>query len=178
MADEAKLLRRLQNSTPGALERLIQLYTPYLSTVIYRAGGGALPQEDQEELMADVFIALWRNAAVLDPVRGSVRAYLAAAARNGVYKRLQGRSANLPLEELAEHGLEPAWEDPDTLSLWDAVARLGEEDCEIFVRFYRYGQSLPEISAAMGMKLSTVKTRLSRGREKLKTMLSDAEDPL
>jgi RNA polymerase sigma-70 factor (ECF subfamily) len=175
MVDEAKLLRRLRDGAPGALERAIQLYTPYLSAVIFRAGGGGLPPEDQEELLADVFTALWRNAAQLDPEKGSVRVYLAAAARNGVYKRLRDRRETVSLEALAESGAEPAAADPDRLSLWDAVAGLGEEDCELFVRFYRYGQSLREIAAATGLKLSAVKSRLSRGRQKLKQILSDAE---
>ena len=176
MTEEARLLLRLRRGEPGALERAIQLYTPYLSTVIWTAGGGFLPKEDQEELLADVFTALWRNAETLDPERGSVRAYLAAAARNGVYRRLRDRRDCASLEELAESGAEPGREDPDRLSLWDAVAGLGEEDCELFVRFYRYEQSLREIAAATGLKLSTVKTRLSRGKRKLKQILSDAEE--
>ena len=175
MDEEAKLLRRLKNGDGAALEAAIRLYTPYLSTVLWRAGGGGLAPEDQEELLSDVFLALWQNAARLDPDRGSVRAYLAATARHGVSRLLRTRRATISLEEQAEHGLEPAAEDPDRLGLWDAVAALGEENLELFVRYYRYGQSLREIAGAMGMKLSTVKTRLFRGKQKLKQSLTDAE---
>lgn len=175
MDEEAKLLRRLKNGDGAALEAVIGRYTPYLSAVLWRAGGGGLSPEDQEELLSDVFLALWQNAARLDPDRGGVRAYLAATARHGVYRRLRARRQDLSLEAQAETGAEPAAEDPDRLGLWDAVAMLGEEDLELFVRYYRYGQSLREIAGAMGMKLSTVKTRLFRGKQKLKQILTEAE---
>lgn len=175
MTDEKLLLRRLKGGDHDALANAIRLYTPYLSAVIYRAGGGVLSREDQEELTADAFVALWQAAERLDHEQGSVRAYLAAAARNAVYRRLRKLREDVSLENLSETGQEPGAPDPDRLSLWDAVASLGEEDLEIFVRFYRYGQSLLEISRAMGIKLSTVKTRLSRGKQKLKQILSDAE---
>ncbi len=173
--DEAKLIRQLRSGVPGALDRLIRLYTPYLSTVLYRSGGGRLTREDQEALMADAFVALWQNADTLDTDRGSVRAYLAAVVRNGVYKRARDRKETFSLREADGYGAGSAAEDADRLDLWDAVAQLGEEDHEIFLRFYRYDQSLRKIAAAMGMKVSTVKTRRSRGRAKLKTLLSEAE---
>ena len=175
MMDEKRLLLRLKSGDQDALAQAIRLYTPYLSAVIYRAGGGALSREDQEELAADSFVALWQAAARLDPKQGGVRVYLAVAAKNAVYRRLHKQREDVSLDDLSETWQEPVAPDPDRLSLWDAVASLGEENLEIFVRFYRYGQSLLEISRAMGIKLSTVKTRLSRGKQKLKQILSDAE---
>ena len=53
-------------------------------------------------------------------------------------------------------------------SLWRAVAALGETDCEIFVRYYKHGEKIKDISAAMNLNISTVKTRLARGKKKLK----------
>ena len=54
---------------------------------------------------------------------------------------------------------------------------------EIFLRHYYYGQKVSVIAEEMAMNLSTVKTHLRRGREKLQTVLTqdfeqegDAED--
>ena len=52
MADEKSLLLRLQRQDEAALRKAIELYTPYLNTVIYRAGGAALPREDIEEIVS------------------------------------------------------------------------------------------------------------------------------
>lgn len=60
-------------------------------------------------------------------------------------------------------------------AVWDAVMSLGEPDSEIFIRFYKYGERIRDISRATGINMSTVKTKLSRGKDKLKRILSDAE---
>lgn len=52
-----------------------------------------------------------------------------------------------------------------------AVDRLGDPEREIFLRYYYYAQTVQEIGAVMDMKESTVKTKLRRGRMRLKTLL-------
>ena len=52
-----------------------------------------------------------------------------------------------------------------------AVEEMGEPEREIFLRYYYYAQSVREISQEMRMNESTVKTRLRRGRMRLKTTL-------
>ena len=50
-------------------------------------------------------------------------------------------------------------------------------DREIFLRFYFYCQKISQIAAAMELKENTVKSRLSRGREKLKASLLEEDAP-
>ena len=176
MTGDMKLLCALKAREEQALEQAIRTYTPYLSTVIYRAAGNSLTKEDTEEIVSDVFLSLWRNADRIDLQKGTLRSYLAGATRNQICKHLRSKKPEVSLEELGTDALEAIPESsPDSL-LWDAVAELGEEDAEIFVRFYRYGESLKEIARAMDIKLPTIKTRLSRGKKKLKQILADAED--
>ena len=63
-------------------------------------------------------------------------------------------------------------------TLWRYVMELGEPDSEIFVRYYKYNEKLKDIAKITGIKLSTVKTRLSRGRQKLKKKLQISEESL
>ncbi len=172
MADEAKLLAQIKKREERAIDRAVRLYTPYLSTVLYNMAPG-LSKEDTEEIVSDVFFALWKNAEYIDLNKGTVRSYIAAAARNFALKRLKKKRDSVSLDE-AEI---PAGE-PDSLSamtVWDAVMSLGEPDSEIFTRFYKYGERIRDISRATGINMSTVKTKLSRGKDKLKRILSDAE---
>ena len=53
----------------------------------------------------------------------------------------------------------------------EAVLAMPYPDREIFLRHYYYGQKLEAIAQEMDMNLSTVKTRLRRGREKLRSVL-------
>ena len=48
---------------------------------------------------------------------------------------------------------------------------LPEKDRQIFLRHYYYGQTVADISREMKMPESTVKSRLRRGREKMKEYL-------
>ena len=176
MPDEKKLLLGLQKHDEAALKTVIERYTPYLNTVIYRASGAALSREDMEEIVSDVFVSLWRNAERLDPGKETLRPYMAAAARNQAYKRLGALRDAVPLEELNPSEEPRAADGPaEERLLWDCVKELGEPDFELFVRYYKYGETLRQISSATGLKLSTVKTRLSRGKKKLKQILEHAE---
>ena len=62
MTDEAELLQRLRNREKNSIDEAIRIYTPYLSTVLYHMAGNSLPKEDIEEIVADVFVILWKNA--------------------------------------------------------------------------------------------------------------------
>ena len=172
--NEERALRALARGDEQALETLIERYTPYVSTIVYNIIGQKMSATDVEEVTADVFIALWRAAASIRP--GSLKAYLAALARNMAVKRLRSARIELELEEdlLAadEEGPERILESREAVrTVRTAVEELGEPDREIFLRHYYYGQQLVRIAEEMSMNLSTVKTRLRRGRGKLKDRL-------
>lgn len=60
MAYETKLLERLKKREPNSIDEAVEVYTPYLSTVLYNMAGNSLPKEDIEEIVSDVFVALWK----------------------------------------------------------------------------------------------------------------------
>lgn len=92
MTDEAELLQRLRNREKNSIDEAIRIYTPYLSTVLYHMAGNSLPKEDIEEIVADVFIVLWKNAGRIDLQKGTLRSYLAAVARNFALKRINRKT--------------------------------------------------------------------------------------
>ena len=51
-----------------------------------------------------------------------------------------------------------------------------EPDNEIMIRYYYNGEKIREISKAMDINISTVKTKLKRSRERLKEMLHERRD--
>ena len=66
MVDESKLLVQLQKRQKNSINHAIEVYTPYLSTVLYNMVGNGLPKEDIEEIVSDVFVMLWKNAEYID----------------------------------------------------------------------------------------------------------------
>ena len=55
----------------------------------------------------------------------------------------------------------------------EAVDSLGEPDREIFQRYYFLYQKTEDISEALGLKDATVRTKLARGRKRLKEYLAE-----
>lgn len=179
MADEEKLLKRLKNGEKHAIDDAIEIFAPYISTVLYNMCGNNLSKEDAEEILSDVFITLWRKAESIDLQKGTLRAYLAAVVRNFALKKLSERVNTENLDDLELSDTKDFVDGSlNSQFLWSAVMSLGEPDSEIFVRYYKFGEKLREISKVMDLNLSTVKTKLSRGKQKLKHILIDAEEML
>ena len=179
MTDEEELLQRLRNREKNSIDEAIRIYTPYLSTVLYHMAGNSLPKEDIEEIVADVFVVLWENAERIDLQKGTLRSYLAAVARNFALKRINRKMDHTSLEDIElSDGKNFMEENFHNNYVWETVMSLGEPDSEIFVRRYKFDEKIKDISKAMGLNISTVKTRLSRGKRKLRKMLSDAEEKL
>lgn len=171
--DENTALKALRRREETALAWFIERYTPYVTTIIFRIlGGAALP--DVEEIASDVFLVLWQNAKSIRA--GKVKGYLSSTARNKAKERLRRTARELPLVEdvlaAADTDLEYDFERREQGRLVRrAMLKMECPDREIFLRHYYYFQPVSQIAEEMDMNLSTVKTRLRRGREKLKEEL-------
>lgn len=172
--DDRQALRALKKGDAAALGELMERYTPYVTATASAVLGPGAAAQDIEETAADAFIALWRNAGRIEPDK--LRPWLAAVTRNGARNRLRAGRPTLPLEddvvllectpmefEAERRALESA--------VRDAVLALEQPDREIFLRHYYFYESVAEIAARLGMNGSTVKSRLRRGREKLRRIL-------
>ncbi len=169
---EEQMVKSLRRGELSALEALMERYTPYVSSVVYRILRGR--RADGEELTADVFLAAWDNRDKLRP--GQVKGYLGAIARNRAFNLLRSNRESLPLEDdvllLAADGPDRELDRRETARVINrALSRLDKPQRELFVRHYYYGQTVGEAALAMGLNVSTAKTWLRRGRETLKTIL-------
>ena len=173
MREEA-IINKIRAGNPAGLEELMDRYLPYVSAVVWNILRNAMPVEDGEEIVSDVFLAAWNRPEALRP--GSVKAWLGAVARNRAFNLLRADREALPLEEdvllLETDGPDKELDKKETTRVVNqALARLDRPQRELFVRHYYYGQTVREAALAMGLNLSTAKTWLRRGRETLKTIL-------
>ena len=169
---EKQALRELRHGSEEALGWFIHQYTPYVTTVIHNIIGTYMDTADVEEVAADVFFALWENARQVHSPKG----YLGTVARNKAKNKLRELTDDLPLKDhilLADElDLEEQTEKKElAAAVKRAVLTMRQPDKEIFLRFYYYYQSLEDISTEMDLRLSTVKSKLRRGRIKLKQTL-------
>lgn len=170
---EATALKKLKDGSEEALVWFIEVYTPYVTTIIHNILGDYMDMSDVEEVAADVFYKLWEHAGTVHSPKG----FLGTVARNLAKNKCREIGFDLPLEEqiLVVDG-----ETPETRieqkelsrAVKRAVLEMPQPDREIFLRFYYYCQTMEAISADMGINLSTVKTKLRRGRIRLRGVLT------
>lgn len=174
--NEKAALRALRRGDEEALTWLIERYCAYVSTIVHNIIGAFMAQGDVEEVVSDVFLTLWTNADRVRP--GKLKAYLSGTARNKAREKTREMGRELPLEDdivvISDVDLErdiQAREQAEFVR--KAVLAMPQPDREIFLRHYYYCQSVSRISDETGINASTVKTKLRRGREKLREAIRE-----
>ena len=175
MTDRAAL-KAIKNGDENALSLLIERYAAYVGTVIFNIIGEGMSREDIEETTSDVFLTLWQNAE--KPSTGKLRAWLGAVARNKAKNKLRELKSDLPLEddyivEASESIQKNLIENEEREITYIAINNMEQKDKEIFLRHYYAIQPVKKISQELKMTEASVKTRLSRGREKLRKLLRE-----
>ena len=176
---DGRLLEGLRRRDPKALEQAIDRYSPYVAGVLRRVLGRLGTREDLEELASDVFVALWRSGETLRP-DSDLKLWLGVVARNRGLKHLRSLRLELPLEEavLPDREATLLWERREEAEqVRRAVLSLEPLDREIFLRHYFWRQTVDRIAQELEQNPSTVKSRLKRGREKLRAFLEKEEEP-
>ena len=174
MTSEERLLARLREGDEAALGEIIERYTPYVGAIVWNIVRESLGPEDAQELVSDVFCALWRNADKARPE--ALKGYLGSIARHRALNALRHTGRELPLEDDALAIPVPGPEDETArrelyAALRRAVDGLGEPDRSIFLRRYYLGQNSRVIAETLRLSQNTVTSKLRQGRERLRREL-------
>ena len=133
-----------------------------------------------EDLLSDVFLDVWRQAASFEG-RASVSTWLLAIAR---YKALSARRSRVHSEldeRIASTIADPADNPEAALQnknrrevLRDSLATLSPEHGEVIDLVYYHGKSVKEVAEIVGVGEATVKTRMFYARRKLASLVAVA----
>lgn len=176
MADETVALGRVRAGDSHAFAGLRRCLEKPVRRFVTRLVG---PCDGAEEIIQDVFVALWRNRHRLDaPER--LRPFVFRVARNLAYDflRRRGRRPALPLEgpSLLLPALGPT-PDEALQGLWlraeidAAVARLPEPQRAALILQVEEDLSVDQIAEALSTEPGTVKSRLHYARRRLVRLL-------
>jgi RNA polymerase sigma-70 factor, ECF subfamily len=131
-----------------------------------------------EDLLSDVFLDVWRQAASFEG-RASVSTWLLAIAR---YKALSARRARVDTEldeRITSTVADPADSPEAALQekrrrelLRKALAKLSPEHSEVIDLVYYHGKSVKEAAEIVGVGEATVKTRMFYARRKLASLVA------
>jgi len=144
-------------------------------------------EADAEDLLQDVFLQIWNQAASYTPLRGQPLGWIVTLTRRRSIDRLRRRDAySRAGERLAERveGQSDSWthvhEDAARREMSEhlqrALAILPEAQRNAIHLAYHRQMSQREIAAHTGIPLGTIKTRLELGLRKLAEFLHGFED--
>ncbi|MFN8514805.1 MAG: sigma-70 family RNA polymerase sigma factor [Chloroflexia bacterium] len=184
--DEALILEA-QRGSLDAFNRLVRRHERAVYNVALRLVGTAMAAE---EVTQDTFM---RAYGALERFRGGdFRPWLLRIATNRAYdelrrrKRAPGSFEELTYEPEVEWSTLTSVEDPDARAerlelaqvLEDALAKLPNDQRVAVVLSDVQGYDYVEIAAITGVPYGTVKSRLSRARSRLRTLLAGRLDGL
>lgn len=129
-------------------------------------------KSETDDILQQLYVKLYKNCEQLQDVR-NLNAWLHQIARNAVYDfyRQQGRSMPIGDEEKLEEqfGQEPSPQESESLVL-PLINMLPPEYAEPLRLSEIEGISQKEIAERLGMSYSGAKSRVQRGREKLREL--------
>ena len=176
--DEVDLLASLSESSrfTAVFERHVSGIHRYLS---YRVG-----RDLADDLTAEVFLRAFKGRRTFEASKGSVSAWLFGIATNIVrhHRRDEQRRFRLDQRVLGEPGPSSGGDFADFVvsrsDLDSAIAKLDQKSRDVVLLVAGAGLSYEEAAAALAVPLGTVRSRLSRARNQVRSQLGPQLDPL
>jgi RNA polymerase sigma-70 factor (ECF subfamily) len=160
----------------GDKDALGALYRQNVGFVYSIASNILRRKEDAEEVVCDVFSAVWQNAKSFDRARGNVMAWLATMARNRAIDLLRKRKQHVIPD--ADMPVVASDTPEDILFLFQqgsavhhALAQLSPICRRMVAMSFFQDLSHQEMASALSLPLGTVKSRLRRSLAAMKTIL-------
>jgi RNA polymerase sigma factor (sigma-70 family) len=179
LTNDTTLLERARGGDPVALDALMR---ERRTQVVRYAMRLCVSREDAEDATQETLIALSRSVGALREVAAlsrwlflAVRTHCMRLARRSVRHAMsleEGEIAlegDTPEEKLVDNQLR------QRLSV--ILAELDPATCEVIVRCDVLGESAAEASAALGISVAALKSRLHRAREDVKSRLLASMKP-
>ncbi len=172
----APLLAQVAGGDRAALRRLYDATSARLFGVCLRILGD---RGESEDVLQEVYLAVWRRAAAFDPARASGAAWLTAITRNRAIDRLRARNPLRGAQDISTvEAADPA-EDAEAgllrtdegLRLHACLSALRAEEASAIRTAFLGGLTYEAVAARSGKPVGTVKSWIRRGLVRLRECL-------
>jgi RNA polymerase sigma-70 factor (ECF subfamily) len=177
---DEELMRQIAAGQPEALGPLHARYAP----LIFNLAAQSLDRPAAEEIVQEVFVAVWRNAATFDPARGTFRSWVLQIAHLRILNELRRRGRRpqaaadpdgLLLASLPDREPEPdelAWREYRRAVVQSAVEALPSPQRQALSLAFFDDLTHEQVAAFLNLPLGTAKTRIRAGLQKLRLQLA------
>ena len=156
------------------MPKVFEDYYHYVSTIIKNKQN--INIEDEEEIISDVFLILWKNKDRLDR-KAIFSPYIAGITKRVIYRKYREHHKNIEISQdeseiISDFNVDKVIEQKE-MNDWITknLKAIGNLEYEIFKKFYYEGKKVKQIAKEMDMTNSNVKTKLHRTRKKIKEIL-------
>ena len=178
-SSEAVLVARVAAGDDSALASLYDRFASLVHGIAFRV---TCERGLAEEVVQDVFTALWQRPGAFDPERGSVRTWLATLAHRRAVDRVRAserarrRDLASATTDVADVDVAAEGEAADVSArLWAAVDTLPDDQRDAVRLAYAEGRTYREVAGLLGIPEGTAKSRLRLGLRKLAGVLGEQE---
>ena len=173
-----KMLKDYLENGKLNIDKMLDDFYGYVYIIVKNGVSSHITDEDIEEIISDVFVAIWKNSERLSATT-ALKAYLAGTAKNRIKNKYRKTEANISISEYEEKIIENsnleklAEENEQNLIIKNTLKTLKTEEYEIFIMFYCEAKTIKEIAEKLKFSTSKVKVILHRVRKKIKRNLED-----
>lgn len=160
------------------IDKIIDDFYGYVFIIVKNGVSISITDEDIEEIVSDVFVAIWKNSANLSNVT-ELKPYLAGIAKNIIKNKYRKSELNFSIFDYEERlvdncDIEKITEENEKEKIiQDTLKTMKAEEYKIFILFYYESKSIKEIAKILNFSISNVKTILHRVRKTIKRSLED-----
>jgi RNA polymerase sigma-70 factor (ECF subfamily) len=165
-------------------QALAELYRRH-GTLVYGLARRLLGDEDEaQDVTQEIFVHLWEHPDRFDPGRGSLRTYLLTRTHSRAVDAIRSRAARIAREERDARSA-PLDVSEVERGVWDlaaadrvtkAVVRLPAEERAAIELAYFGGHTYKEVAELLSTPEGTVKSRIRKGLQRLRTALVTMEN--
>jgi RNA polymerase sigma-70 factor (ECF subfamily) len=180
---DRELMRRVVRGDQSALEELMARWSRPVYSLALRI---LRNPELAEEVSQDVFLKVWKHAAVFEEQRGAFSSWVLTMTHHGaidVLRRAKARGAQVT--STLDHAMAATLPSPrpgvtqwQKLKLQEALRALPERQRRVVELAYFEGRTREEMARILGEPVGTVKTRLRDAIQRLSAVFRDPEAEL
>jgi len=182
-ASDEDLLAAVARGEVTAFSTFYDRHAGLLYLIAWRVLGD---ETEAQDALQEALVLIWERAPAFDPRLGRPLSWAAALARNKAVDRLRTRARRARVltdaaaqgperESFAESPAESRLAAETAETVGTALARLPEDQRVAIELAFFGGLSQTEIAERLGAPLGTIKARIRRGMEQLRTLLRHRE---
>lgn len=184
-AAEHQLMQRIAQGDNQAFDEFNKQYRTLIFTTVYKVLNH---HEDSQDVTNEVLMTMWKKAESYHPGKGSLVTWICTTSRNRAIDRIRSvqRRASLydryeqkleaEIPERRTSGREEVYRSDARRVLQSAVVSLSPEQREVIEMAYFEGLTQRQIAERIDSPLGTVKARIRRGVERLRSTFDEQLD--